>query len=388
MKKLLLVLTLVLLVLTLGLAACGKNATTKVVVRWRDGERYEFKITKADLQNTADKSGYRQEYFVSGEDLSKMDEVVPDDVSGTFVMEIKVNEDNTLCTLETKLTVVALYHKYYAGLSDSIKTQLQEAGLLVSEDDMKNTWFDEEAYGQAIKSTTVTSVTFNNDTNQRPVSSTKEYNGYYFGKTKQEVSASTIEVDYSKLSKNKIAVTVDGKKETREVKLNKNSNVIDANQILLYLRSLDKSDEGLQNSPSVQVYDPIYNKVRTATFSRVDASFKTYLSYTHEKNVGTEDEVNMQVVTEDVKAKLSCVAAVVDGQVLMVEMDLPASLNTKDNPLDVYKKGGYSKFTTVRFRTGFIAYELADYDEMLRDYNGEPEGAKIIAALQIAAQKK
>lgn len=391
MKKFALVLLIFMLVLSFGLVACGKAEATARVARWSDGERYVFNITKTNYDAKEDDKKYISEYLIKGEDPNLMDEIVPDDLSGTYIMEIAVDKDKQVCTFHTKLTLVALYHTYYNDVPQQIKDQLAEAGLLISQTEMRETWFDEEAYGQAIMSTTETTVQFNNDKSQSPISSTKQYNGYYFGKSKQEVSASNIAVDYSKLSKNKVTVTVDGNKQSREIKYNSATDFIDANQLMLYMRSLEKTEDSFQDSPSVQVYDPIYDVVRTATFSKVSNAFKTFLSYKHEVAVGEEGSNTTQMVTETVKAQLNCFAAVIDGQVFMVEMDLPATLNTKENPLNVYKGASatYSKYTTVRFRTGFISYQLADYDGMLQDTNGNAEGAQIMEALKaVTADKK
>ena len=386
MKKFAFILLLV-LALALGLTACNQTSPTARVTRWYNQEHYEFAITKADLDSAA-QGGYAKEYTVRGEANPKeIDEVAPEDISGTFVMDINVNDK--LCTFTTEMTLVSLYsHDYYNKLADSLKDQLNQAGLIVSDDEMRNVWFDDTADGVAIKSTTTTSVTFQNDKAQRPTHSEKVINGYYFGATTQEVSASKVVVDYN-LDKNKVSVAVDDNKAVeKDVKFNKNADVIDSNQLLLYVRSLEKTESSFQDNPSVQVYDPIYNVVRTASFSMTYAC-QTYISYTHEKTTGEEDNPQTTVVTEPIKAKLTCVAVVIDGQVFMVQMNLPASINNKDSGLDVMKdaSSSYNKYTTVRFRSGYKAFELVDYNG-LTDANGNKIGAQVVEALQAATATK
>ncbi|MCM1290143.1 MAG: hypothetical protein NC132_05300 [Corallococcus sp.] len=382
MKKLSLILLLA-LALSLGLAACNQTTPTAIVARWYDNEHYEFNITKADLDAEA-KDGYAKEYTVRGEaNPNQMDEKVPEDLRGTYVMDIKV--EDKVCTFTTEMTLVSLYTAdYYNNLPAKIKTDLETAGLVLDETETLEL-FGETANGKAIRSTTTTLVKFANDKGQRPSHSEKEYNGYYFGETEQEVSASKIVVDYN-LDKNKVSVSVDGKKaEENDVSFNNGANIIDANQLLLYIRSLEKSESSFQDSPSVQVYDPVYNVVRTASFSMTYLC-QTFIEYKHDKTTGEGEDAVTSSVVETLKAKLTCVAAVIDGQVFMVQMNLPATVN-KDAKLDVFTDAStdYNRYTTVRFRVGAKTFELVDYDG-IKDANGNKVGAQIVENLKAAAK--
>lgn len=380
MKKLSLILLLV-LALSVGLTACNRTSATEAVVRWRDGEHYEFNVSKADL-NANDDSGYAKEYTVRGEaNPDQMDEKVPDDLRGTYTMDIKVKDE--ICTYTTEMVLVSLYsQEYYNSLPDEIKDDLKKAKLVLTDAEMR-TYFGDTASGIALKSTTTTSVQFRNKKDQRPSHSEKEYNGYYLGATKQEVSKSKIVVDYN-LDKNKVSVSVDEAAAVeKDISFNNNVNIIDANQLLLYIRSLEKTENSFQDSPSVQVYDPVYNVVRTASFS-MTYTCQTYIEYTHDEIADEGTDETTGPVTTNLKAKLTCVAAVIDGQVFMVQMNLPSSVN-KDAKLDIYTNPSvdYNRYTTVRFRTGYKTFELADYDG-LKDANGNLVGAQIVEALKKA----
>ena len=145
MKKFAFILFLVLAV-ALTLTACNQVAATARVTRWFNEEHYEFAITKANLDAESVK-GYTKEYKVAGETaLKDMDEIVPDNVSGTFVMDIKVTDK--MCTFTTEMTLVCLYsYDVYNSLSAEKKEEFEAAR--VSDEEMRNTWFDEEAYGVA-----------------------------------------------------------------------------------------------------------------------------------------------------------------------------------------------------------------------------------------------
>lgn len=385
MKKLSLVLLLALVAL-LALSACGQTAKTEIYARWFNDEHYEFAISKADFKTPA-ASGYALEYVPASEvKPDDMDEIVPEDIAGTYTMDVKVEGKN--CTFTTTMEIISLYtDKYYnQTLPESIRADIESPDFqLKLSDEERDRWFGEGAEGVAIKSTTTTSVTFKNDETQRPINSQKETVGYYFGKQHQEVSRSAVTTKYN-ISKNKVTVTVDDHKaEERKVKFGKNSNVIDANQLLLYLRSLDKKQNSFQDSPSVQVYDPIYDTLRTASFTMV-YQYKTFINCTYEQTIGEGDETQTITTTGPMKTKLTSVVATVDGQVFMVQMNLPASINAKNANLDVIMDTSttYYKYTTVRFRVGYKCFELADYGE-LKDADGNKIGAKIVAALQKAA---
>jgi len=385
MKKLSLILLLV-LALSVGLTACNQASATPVVARWYDGEHYEFNISKADLSSDGE-GGYAKEYTVRGEaNPEQMDEKVPENLRGKFVMDIKLGEDENkkkICTYTTSMELVSLYKQdYFDSLSAEVKTAVKD--LVLSDAAMKET-FGDEANGVAIKSTTTTSVTFHNDISQRPVRSEKTYDGYYFGATHQEASKSTVVVDYANLDKNKVSVKIDGAEAVeKDISYNKNANIIDANQILLYIRSLEKTANSFQDGPNVQVYDPVYNVVRKASFS-MTYTCQTFIEYTHDETTGEGADAVTQSVTTDLKAKLTCVAAVIDGQVFMVQMNLPAltDKDNKDKKLDYVIGEDYCKYTTVRFRSGYKTFEIADYDA-LQNSNGEKVGASIVEALKAA----
>ena len=383
MKKFAILLLLV-LVLALGLTACGQAAATTRVVRWDKNEHYRFNITKADLPRNVDKMPeYSREYMVNGEvHPEDMDEKVPVNIIGTYDMDIKVG-DNNLCTFTTEMTLYSLYETaYYNALPDDIKAALAAANQVLDEAAMKQI-FGADAQGVALLSTTKSFVIFNNNEAQRPVRSQQEVVGYYLGDKHQEVNSQKIAVEYNWEESTVSVKTNDGEPVEKDLKYSSSRALIDVSQILLYVRSLNKTSTSFQDSPSVQVYDPVYDVVRTATFSM------TYLVKTYIYTSKPVNEGETPAAPADYKAQLTCVAVAVDGQMLMMQMNLPASINDNSSRLDTVLRepDHYNKYTTVRFRTGYMSFELNDYYGLV-NYNGEAVGEQILKALIVDEPSK
>lgn len=348
MKKFALVLVL-LLSLSLVFAACNSTEKTTTSVRWRD-EEYTFNITKTSLTQdnvTFNNDAYVPEPFANGyEQLpEKMDEVIPTDIAGTYHVSIKINEADKLCTFATEQT---LYCQYDADMLKTYSVWSQLQRLVVTADAEENPFINHEGL-ITLKSVTRQTVTFKNEASQLPVSSENHVDGFYLGKTQQNVSKYDVVTTYD-WEKNVAKVSIDGQ-AAQENKLSVSAaiNFIDSNQILLYVRSLDKSASKFQDNPSVQIYVPAQNVVKTASFAFTHAC-KTLIE------VNGEDE--FVIVT--------AVAVLIDSRALFVQLSVPETVNDVEaiDTVSNAGSGNLDKFSLLRFRSGIIRYELADYTQL------------------------
>ena len=361
MKRKIALLILILSVLALTLSACGSTSATSVLARW-DEEKHVFNITLADFKENSDSFNVYPASAADGSDCYKdiafngefnnRDEIKPLAVNGTYTIEIKPAAGNTsYCDVET---VQEMCVKYSLKTGDKEGVDLTKYSELQSavatadqlkQFDMTNS--DESTI--TLYSYTKTSVRFENTT-QNPIKSSTTVKGFYVGKKNQNLTQYTVstEYDYSNGKRPVAKITLNG--ETSEYKFAKNSagNFIDSNQILLYLRSLNKSSTSFQDSPSISVFNPYTQTLQTASFG---------MSY--EYNMILTDTTREDGI---LAANLNLVSVTVGNNAFMMQENLPDRLAQLDKKLDVYSTltGPESKFTTVRFRVGYLAYEI-DY---------------------------
>ena len=364
MKKISL-LALLLIVVVLTLTACGNTPTTRAEIRWKD-EEHTFVIRKKLSDDTIIKQYFtyynrEPEATTYEPDVEKLDEIMPDDVSGTYTMKISVN-GNT-CTLKTNQTLYASYPSATLKSFDVWNTPDKSGKTLSS--------FEVEA-GSAedpfnmtgwttLKSTTETEVVFQNDATQRPLSSKNKVEGFYIGKTAQTISCYELETKYT-WDDNDVTITVNGESQSTDGRYSE--KFIDANQILLYVRSLDKTAESFQDTPSVSVYMPKEDKVVTAS---------CLFTYDCDATVWADGK--------ELCVRLSAVFVVVDGVALLTQLNIPDKVSDGTN-LDYIPKSDSDlyKYSTVRFRSGIYSYHLADFSSLDGDTPGN--GAKILNSIQ------
>ncbi len=352
MKKFALVLALV-LSLTLVFAGCGNNAEkTNASVRWRS-EEYLFNIGKASLTEqdiTVGSKTFMYEPVASGyEQLPEnLDEVSPEDISGTYKMTITVHEAEKTCTFTTVQTLFCQY-KAETLQSSSAWDQLQELVVANPIDAQENI---------TLKSVTTQTVTFKNEASQRPLSSETHVDGFYIGKEHQERSAYDVVTVYD--WENSLAkVTLNGETQENKLSVSSSVNFIDSNQILLYTRSLEKYSTSFQDSPSVQIYVPAQNALKTASFA-----------FTHDCNTV------LNVSGKELYVTVNALAVIVDSHAFVVQLNVPDSVNDVESLDSVSNagSGNLNKYSLLRFRSGIIRYELADYTQI-------ENGAKILDAI-------
>lgn len=365
MKKRLALLLGVMLTLIALFASCGQATPTDRRPRWADKETYEFKITLPDLESnysetalfksyskTINKTGddgkvttttltcHKDDVVSAGEAyiLLNSDQLRPADVNGKYVLTIQ--EATTTWKAETSQVIYSQYEK----------AVLQELGCLEAfeKSPLNVTAKEENPFENnegriTLKSVTTSSVVFANDENQAPVSSLTENKGFYIGKTAQQESTYKYETTYDIANKKAIVKENDGEAQERKLSLGNGAKCIDASQLLLYVRSLDKSDNAFQSAPSVYVYDVTTDSMSTVSFA-------------------LERQFNLKIDNADLTetiVTLNAVNVTVGGVPFLAQYNLP-DLTGKGEGYDYLPISGDKrcKYTTVKFRCGWYSYEL------------------------------
>ena len=327
-----------LLVLAMGvLVACNQVVPTEKKIRWEDSESWTYNISLANFvpYTTADAT-YFQDVLYSGETSpyeGSNDRIVPDDLSGQYVITISKSSETT--TVTTTQTMFATYAVTTLGSWDEFDAYVDES---------KTT-----AEAVTLKSTTETQVVFKTGPSQTPVSSYTKVDGFYIGKQYQSVSKYEISTEYTVKGNNTIAkVTRDGKTTEQQIS---GTNVIDNNQVLMYVRSFDKSSTSFQDNPQVMVFDPL-----TATSRRMS------FVYTASQNFWLAHQFEGTTELSHVATKVNRLDILLDGLPFMTQVNLP---NLTSQQLDQINTSVVSstvaKHTICRFRVGFVSYQLTGY---------------------------
>ncbi len=355
MKKYLGLLVLAILVCSVALSACGNTATaTTAKNRW-ESEKLTFKISLADFAADPESSSVFQsyvyndvEYFkdrmMSGETApSAKDEIIPQNLTGSFVCEIVGGADTA--TFTTKQTIFARYNPAdFTAVSDM-------SAARATEEEENGAFGNVSTTLVTLKSVTETSVKFmdteatKTQKSQQPLESSTTVNGYYMGKQHQGTSSYSVSTVYD-IANSKATVTIDGKTEERELDVKSGVNFIDANQLWLYVRSLEKHKDNFADSPTTVIYQPYSATTSTASFGFAYES-PTYFT--------------LETATNQLKyhVKTSSVSVYLNGNAFMFTESLPDKLASAD--LDFMFDGAgtkTSKYSILCFRSGFTSYTL------------------------------
>lgn len=345
------------LALSAVLVACAQAEPTKIEIRWTSDE-YTFNITLADFideskddfnKYTKDGSTYYKDVSSVGEIFSQWDEIRPLGVDGTYTLKIEKSASASYWTVTTDQTIYAQYNKADLEKADSW-TDLQTLQA-TSDDETSLTPTDNTVI---LKSTTNTEVVFKDTTDQTPISSWTEVNGFYIGKAHQQVTKYKVETTYDTDAKRPTAsISIDGA-EAIEYKFARGAKFIDSNQLLLYLRSLDKNySGGFPSSTYVTVFNPYTQLAQMATFG---LTYDAKMVLTDSQRLTTTNGVEH---AEEVYTSLNVVSVMIGNTTFMQQENLPHALKDVDSLPGTDK----AKYTTVRFRVGYLAYELNTYSE-------------------------
>ncbi|MCM1360193.1 MAG: hypothetical protein NC132_07060 [Corallococcus sp.] len=341
-RKIALVVT-ALLLLTLSLAACNQVVATDIVTRWGD-EEYTFNISLADFNenvtsafNVYENNGasYYKDFVIqtsAAREYLATEEVRPDDVKGLYTLSLK--RDGAYCTLTTSQVIYARYKTAELQASenwDDLQTCVASIDPFAADETLTT-----------LVSRNDTKVTFSNDPTQKPVSSSVKVDGFYFGHKAQNVSKYEIVTEYD--IENKTAkVTKDGKEpQVNKLTIANASKFIDANQVIIYARSLEKS-AAFQDTPSVVVYNPLDNTNYTATF---------YLS--------VNQNAVLTVNGNNEYLQINTLGISLGNQAFMMQETLPKLDKFDTYPNSTNPDSPHSKYTMVNFRVGYLSYEISD----------------------------
>lgn len=328
-----------LLVLMMGaLVACNQVKPTEKKVRWENSETWTYNISLADFSPYATTDGtFFQDFLYSGETSpysyeNSGDRVVPQQLEGQYVVTVAKNSETTKVT--TTQTMLATYQ------TPSPDSWTQFAEYIQSTTDTSIT----------LKSTTETEVVFKTGPAQTPVSSYTKVDGFYIGKQYQCVSKYEVSTKYE----------VESTKTYAEVKLNNNeakkytidgANVIDNNQVLMYIRSYEKTSTGFQDNPQAMVFDPLTAQAKKLSFV-----------YTAEQNFVIDHKFADASESAKVITKVNRLDVLLGGLPFMTQLNLPdlTSKGLDQVGTDVWNVY-LPKHTICRFRVGFASYQLTGY---------------------------
>ena len=356
------------LAVSVTLVACNQVDATEIRTRWeRNGEMHVFNITLADFAGEG--TGFRTynadgdpvnggAYFKDiafGGEFGRWDEIRPVDVVGTYTLRIQLTSDKSSFDVTTKQV---MYVKYNLKPASEGGVDFDKYSELRNAEPKDSTEY--EALGLTktegttiLKSTTETAVRFENKTSQKPESSSTIVDGFYVGKANQSLTKYSVSTEYNYDNKRPVAKIKMNDGEPTEYKFGKNTagRFIDSNQILMYLRSLDKSSKGFQDSPSISVFNPYTQELQTASFA------PTYEN-------GAKKLLRNVVLTDTSRENnafatgLNVVAVSVGNNSFMMQENLPDTLAAKGLDRYYIENDPEPKFTTVRFRVGYLAYEI------------------------------
>lgn len=359
MKKKIALLLGALLLLTGVFAACSNTATSKTV-RWSDkGETYTFNINLADFVSGGTEFN-AHDVTITKEDgtestikcyrdigtvqeaaiLSTSDEIRPIDAKGTYTMNITLETSSTF----KLVTEQVLYSQYETATLEALSCLDEFKGSEYDVTNKEENPFDNNSGSITLRSKTTSTVIFANNANQVPTSSVKESNGFYIGKIHQGASNYKYETTYDFENRKALVKKNDGEVEERKLGVSKGGACIDSAQILLYLRSIDKSSSAFADSPAVAVYDPVSDSLSNAVFA-LTREFNAFLN-----NNGT-----------DVAASVNAVYVTVGGRPFITQFNLSDLSEKNLDILPATGAGKTCKYTTIKFRSAWYSYELNEY---------------------------
>lgn len=366
MRKRIALLLLMALALTVVLTACAQTAETKIIPRWDAEESYVYNVSLADFNTSegatypfnwhgSQDNPYYKDFMISaGESFGNLDEIRPTAVTGTYRLTINRSSDgyDTVEGVQELATTYTMKNGEIV-ISENVTMPIEEALLQLGEKSA-----DSITFNSVIK----TSVTFTHDAKQAPVSSSTEVHGFYVGLAHREISNYKVSTVYNYEGKRPVAeITLTFNGETTEItdtlKGYSQGSFIDSNQLFTYARSFDKSAGSFASSTSVAVYNPFNQTKQNASFA-FNAAANALLTNG----------------AEELYAKVPTLGIVVGGMPFMLMESAP---NFKDKLPDRFDAVGngpdsaffgehpYAKHTPLRFRVGYISFELATYDATL-----------------------
>lgn len=334
-----------LLVLTLGIfVACSSVPTTEKKVRWNTTESWTYDISLCDFtSSTSTTNGtYYRDFLYSGE-LNplggQLDRIAPTSISGTYIVNLTQFTESTETEKKEKTKITTSQTIYATYEKDVIDMDKLECYI----DSQTDTHY-------TLKSTTDTEVVFSTGVAQTPISSSTTSNGFYVGKQYQGVSKYSVQTTYTVEGKSTTATTTIDGGEPITTKIS-GTNVIDNNQVLIYIRSFDKTNSGFQDSPNVMVFDPLTQTTKKMSFV-YNASQRFLLEHTFD---GATESAQVPTIVNRLDVLM-------DGMSFMTQVNLPDLTEKGLDRIGTDVMGEYiPQHTILRFRVGFVSYQLTGY---------------------------
>lgn len=347
MKRKIALIASLLLLVTMIFAGCNQTQPTNKAARWDSEETYSFNITLADYNAAADTpfnyyidgtTRYYKDFLIQtsmANEVTATEEIRPQDVRGTYTVDLK--RDGSYTTLTTSQVIYAQY-KTDELQKCSIWNELQEKGYVTNEADVL---FEKTDGLTTLVSTNDAYVKFASETQQPTESSTKS-KGFYIGKTAQTVSAHEVSTTYD-FDKKTATVKIDGNEQENKLNVSGKTSFIDINQVSLFARSFDKSS-AFADSPTATVFNPLNGTSYTASF---------FVS------MDQNAVIDNNGIAE--KVKLNVVSIALGNNAFMSQLTLPKLKDLDTIPSKADAEENIHKYTTVRFRVGFLAYEVNNF---------------------------
>ncbi len=329
--KLTALLLVVISLLTFTLVACQQQKTSNPAIRWEDSESYTYNITLQADDETKLQQTYNDKVFYNNLQLwtGSEDQLKPQAVSGTYTTTITTEGDNvTLTTLQTLQETHKLPSEPIEALLNLLSEE-QKAKIVVKQTDSEI----------VLQSVTETKTVFKKEATQTPVSSYKKIEGYYVGKVHSEPTFVEVTTTYEG-TKATVDKTMNGENTKQENTVSA-SKFIDATQIYLYARSIDQS-ASFQATPTFAVYDPITNTTVTMELT-LSTGYPILLNTSKDYPYSVVNAMGLSTSTGSVLAYMYT--------------------NPKDTMISSVSTTGLNKFTTVKFQSGYLVYELQSYTE-------------------------
>lgn len=374
MKRKLALLILMILALSIVLAACGQTETTKIEIRWTP-EDYTFNITLADFVGTTNEfrkyrlnsDTYYKDVAITGEVFSELDEIRPLDVDGTYKLSMQKVASDDFWTVTSDQTIYAQYNKAKITLIETDLEAITATDAEIAQTTLKPIDGVETII---LRSTTQTEVLFKDTIDQTPISSKTKVNGFYIGEQNQQVTSYTVETTYNTGENRPVAsISYDGA-EAVDYTFDRGAKFIDSNQLLMYIRSLDKSyANGFPSSTMVQVFNPYTQEILTASFGLTHDANMILTDSQRQVTVGDSQQV------AEVYTSVNIVTVAIGGFAFMQQENLPDTLKSVDLHAGSGNDSDKPKYTTVRFRVGYLAYELQTYSDSVWNALNAPADA-------------
>ena len=340
MKKLKLVsmLLVALLAVTFALTACNNAKTLSMGIRWNADEEKTYVIGLQDTASESNTVSYDNQTFVKDNSTvtTNYDRIMPSSVTGEYTTKLTISADGTKVTYTTTQVVTETYaNPLYLNYAQALFSQATSAENATQYAFLNATQNADMSY--TFTSTIETSVTFANDTTQKPEASSQTIKGYYIGKSNVEIN----DLQYATKYEDGVATVTEHGKElyTCEVA----DGVVDALQIPLVARSLDQSkntSEGKFVAPSVSVYDFKTNQTVALTFA-------VYNNMNVLLNLGNDYPYAVaSVVTVGVQGYSGFLYTFTSNPNSTFTDDFAGKINT---------------YEQVRFQSEYYTYEVASY---------------------------